>query len=94
MARIPENEIEQLKQQVSLVRLIEVRGIALAKQGKDYAGRCPFHEDTTPSLIVTATKNLYHCVGGGAAGGPIDWVMGWTGSASDTRSSCCATIFL
>ncbi|MGH8076079.1 MAG: CHC2 zinc finger domain-containing protein [Lysobacter sp.] len=75
MARIPEHEIEQLKAEVSLVRLVEARGIVLTKQGKDYAGRCPFHEDATPSLIVTPTKNLYHCFGCGAAGGPIDWVM-------------------
>jgi DNA primase len=75
MARIPEHEIEQLRQQVSLVRLIEADGIALTKQGKDYAGCCPFHDDATPSLIVTPTKNLYHCFGCNAAGGPIDWVM-------------------
>lgn len=75
MARIPEHEIEQLKREVSLVRLVEADGIALAKQGKDYVGRCPFHEDATPSLIVTPTKNLYHCFGCNAAGGPIDWVM-------------------
>lgn len=75
MARIPEQEIEQLKREVSLVRLIEADGIALKKQGKDYAGGCPFHEEATPSLIVTPTKNLYHCFGCNAAGGPIDWVM-------------------
>ncbi|MGH8076591.1 MAG: CHC2 zinc finger domain-containing protein, partial [Lysobacter sp.] len=75
MLRIPDHEIEQLKQQVSLVRLIEARGIALTKQGKDFAARCPFHDDATPSLIVTPGKNLYHCFGCNAAGGPIDWVM-------------------
>jgi DNA primase len=75
MARIPEHEIEQLKREVSLVRLIEADGITLAKQGKDYVCRCPLHEDATPSLIVTPTKNLYHCFGCNAAGGPIDWVM-------------------
>lgn len=75
MARIPEVEIERLKAEVSLVRLVEAAGIELKKQGKDYAGRCPFHEDATPSLIVTPAKNLYHCFGCGAAGGPIDWVM-------------------
>ncbi len=75
MARIPDAEIERLKQEVSLVRLVEASGIALKKQGKDYAACCPFHEDATPSLIVTPGKNLYHCFGCGAAGGPIDWVM-------------------
>jgi DNA primase len=75
MARIPDDEIDRLKAEVSLLRLIEGRGIALVKQGKDYAARCPFHAEATPSLIVTPGKNLYHCFGCGAAGGPIDWVM-------------------
>lgn len=45
MARIPETEIERLKAEVSLVRLVEASGIALRKQGRDYACRCPFHDD-------------------------------------------------
>ncbi len=75
MARIPEAELERLKAEVSLVRLIESAGITLARQGKDYAARCPFHEEDTASLIVTPDKNLFHCFGCNAAGGPIDWVM-------------------
>jgi DNA primase catalytic core len=73
--RIPDSELDRLKTEVSLVRLIEARGIALVKQGKDLAGRCPFHEEATPSLVVSPAKNLFHCFGCGAAGGPIDWVM-------------------
>jgi DNA primase catalytic core len=75
MARIPENEIERLKSEVSLVRLVEAAGIELKKQGKDYVACCPFHADATPSLIVTPSKNLFHCFGCEAAGGPIDWLM-------------------
>ena len=75
MARIPEAEVERLRQEISLVRLIEEAGLALEQRGKDYAARCPFHADETASLIVTPAKNLYHCFGCGAAGGPIDWVM-------------------
>jgi DNA primase len=75
MARIPETELERIKAEVSLIRLIESAGVALAKQGKDYACRCPFHDDATASFIVTPNKNLFHCFGCGAAGGPIDWVM-------------------
>ncbi|MHB1059895.1 MAG: CHC2 zinc finger domain-containing protein [Rhodanobacter sp.] len=75
MARIPESELERLKAEISLVRLVEARGIALAKQGKDWVARCPFHEEATPSLVVSPGKNLFHCFGCGAAGGPIDWVM-------------------
>jgi DNA primase len=75
MARIPELEIERLKVEVSLARLVEASGLTLEKRGADLVCRCPFHEDDTPSFVVTPAKNLFHCFGCGAAGGPIDWVM-------------------
>jgi DNA primase len=75
MARIPENELERLKEEVSVERLVESSGIELKKSGKDWIGRCPFHADETASLVVTPAKNLWHCFGCSAAGGPIDWVM-------------------
>ncbi len=75
MARIADSEIERLKDEVSLVRLVESAGVRLAKRGGDMVGSCPFHDDATPSFVVTVAKNLYHCFGCGAAGGPIDWVM-------------------
>lgn len=61
--------------EVSVERLVESAGIALKKSGKDWLGQCPFHEDDTASLVVTPAKNLWHCFGCGAAGGPIDWVI-------------------
>lgn len=75
MARIPEADIQRLKDEVSVQRLVEASGIELKKVGKDLAGRCPFHEDDEPSLIVTPAKNLWHCFGCQVGGGPIDWVM-------------------
>jgi DNA primase catalytic core len=75
MARIPESEIERLKSEVSVERLVEASGIELKKSGKDRVGRCPFHEDDTASLVVTPAKNLWHCFGCGVGGGPIDWII-------------------
>ena len=75
MARIPEHEIERLKGEVSVARLIEGSGIKLQKRGRDLVGACPFHKDDEPSLTVTPDKNLFHCFGCGAGGGPIDWVI-------------------
>jgi DNA primase len=75
MARIPQAEIERLKSEISVARLIEAAGIELKKSGKDFLGTCPFHEDATPSLVVTPAKNLWHCFGCQVGGGPIDWVM-------------------
>jgi DNA primase catalytic core len=75
MARIAESELERLKAEVSVARLVEESGIKLEKRGKDLVGPCPFHQDDTPSLIVTPEKNLFHCFGCNAGGGPIDWMM-------------------
>ena len=75
MARLPDDEIAKLKEQVSLLRLVESQGYRPQKQGKDYAIKCPFHEDDTPSLIITPKNNLFNCFGCGAAGTVIDWVM-------------------
>ncbi len=75
MARIPEQEVQRLKEEISVQRLIEDAGVALKKSGKDFAGRCPLHEDDTASLVVTPAKNLWHCFGCGVGGGPIDWVI-------------------
>lgn len=76
MARIPAEEIERLKKEVSLERLVAGFGIELVRHGADLIGRCPFHDDREPSLVVTAEKNLWHCLGACQTGGSvIDWVM-------------------
>jgi DNA primase catalytic core len=75
MARIPEAELERIKREVCVERLVEAAGIELKRAGKDVLGRCPFHADDTASLVVTPAKNLWHCFGCGAGGGPIDWLM-------------------
>ena len=77
MPRIPDYEIERLKERVSIVRLVEKAGVELRPHGKDRVGRCPFHSpDRTPSLIVSPKSNLWHCMGACQAGGSvIDWVM-------------------
>jgi DNA primase len=76
MPRIPDDTIERLKQEISLERLAEARGIKLTRHGADLIGLCPFHDDHEPSLVVSPKKNLWHCLGACQAGGTvIDWVM-------------------
>lgn len=76
MARIPEDEIERLKRDVAVERLASARGIKLERHGADLIGLCPFHEDHEPSLIITPSKNLWHCLGACRTGGSVlDWVM-------------------
>ena len=76
MARIPEAELERIKRETDLVALVQAAGVALRRVGANVIGRCPFHDDPGPSLVVTPAKNLWHCMGACEAGGSvIDWVM-------------------
>jgi len=76
MARIPDELLRRIREEVPLERLAESRGVELRRHGADLIGRCPFHDDREPSLVVTPAKNLWHCLGECQTGGsPIDWVM-------------------
>jgi DNA primase len=75
MARIPDTDLQRLKDEISVQRLIESAGVELKKLGKDWAGKCPFHADDTASLVITPSKNLWHCFGCQVGGGVVDWVM-------------------
>jgi DNA primase catalytic core len=76
MARISEEQIERLKKDVSLERLVEARGVTLRRHGKDLLGLCPFHDDREPSLVISPETNLWHCLGACNVGGSVvDWVM-------------------
>ena len=76
MARIPDDELERLKAEVSLVGLVEAAGVVLKRHGADVVGCCPFHEDREPSLVVSPRKNLWRCHGEcGVGGSVVDWVM-------------------
>jgi DNA primase len=75
MPRIPEPELQRLREEVSVQRLVEAGGVELKKAGKDWLGRCPWHDDAEASLVVSPGKNLWHCFGCQIGGGSIDWVM-------------------
>jgi len=74
--RIPDAELERIKRETDLVALVRAKGVELKPHGGGHlAGRCPFHDDQTPSFIVTPGKNLFHCLGCGAGGSVIDFLM-------------------
>ncbi|MBP0995703.1 CHC2 zinc finger domain-containing protein [Serratia fonticola] len=75
MARIPEAELQHLKAAVSLVAVVRAQGRQLFKKGKDFTVLCPFHDEKTPSCVLSPGKNLYHCFGCDAGGSVLDWVM-------------------
>ncbi|EAQ4583441.1 toprim domain-containing protein [Salmonella enterica subsp. enterica serovar Poona] len=80
MARIPKHELDELKRHVSLLSLAQSQGHKFKKHGADsYVCLCPFHDEKTPSCVITPAKGLYHCFGCGAKGSVIDWQMATTG---------------
>jgi len=74
MARLKDEVIDQIKSQVSLLRLVESQGHKPKAHGKDKVIACPFHQDDTASLVISS-NNLFNCFGCGAAGSVIDWVI-------------------
>jgi len=75
MARLADEVINRIKQDVSLLRLVESQGHTVTRQGKDHVVCCPFHEEKTPSCIISPKTNLFNCFGCGTGGSVIDWVM-------------------
>ena len=67
-------DFDAIKASADLVKVIASYGIELKKQGADFVGLCPFHEDTKPSLHVTPAKQLWHCPACGAGGNVIQFV--------------------
>ncbi|HSY54727.1 MAG TPA: CHC2 zinc finger domain-containing protein, partial [Opitutaceae bacterium] len=71
MAKI---DFEAIKRAVDVAAVIQSYGVTLKKEGKDWLGLCPFHDDKKPSLRVTPGKGLWRCMSCEAAGNAIQFV--------------------
>ncbi len=71
---IPKEFIEQINARTNLVTLIGGR-VPLKKSGNSYKACCPFHDEKTPSFVVSESGQFYHCFGCGAAGDAIRFLM-------------------
>jgi len=76
MARIPDAFIDDLLARTDLVEVVQAR-VPLKRQGKEYAARCPFHDERSASFTVSPTKQFYHCFGCGAHGTAISFLMNY-----------------
>src|SRR5256886_17017055 len=73
MARIKDTSVEEVKAAADIVAVVSAR-TPLRKTGGRYLGRCPFHEERTPSFSVNAVEKFYYCFGCGAKGDLITFV--------------------
>ena len=65
--------IDELKRRVPLLDVIG-DGLKLRRQGKNYVGLCPFHQERTPSFTVFPATASYYCFGCARYGDAIDWL--------------------
>ena len=71
---IPQDTIEKI---FDTVRVEEIVGdfVELKKAGVNYKGRCPFHDEKTPSFVVSPTKGIYKCFGCQKGGNSINFIQ-------------------
>ncbi len=74
MSLIPEHTIEQVREANDIVEVISDY-VQLKRSGRNFFGRCPFHNEKTPSFSVSSDKQIYHCFGCGAGGNVINFIM-------------------
>lgn len=78
MGLIAEESIRAVLESTDIVELISSY-IPLKRAGGLYKTNCPFHDEKTPSFVVTPTRQSYHCFGCGAGGNAINFVMAYEG---------------
>ena len=74
MPLIERTSIEQVQAAADMVEIVG-QYTELRKAGANYSGRCPFHEERTPSFSVNPAEKLYYCFGCGAGGNLFGFVQ-------------------
>lgn len=67
-------DVRAIKDKVDITAVVS-RYVTLKRSGASLKGRCPFHKDDTPSMVVNAEKGLWHCFGCGEGGDVIAFLM-------------------
>jgi DNA primase len=74
VSRISEASVEEVRRSIAIADVVGAR-TSLRRSGARLVGRCPFHEERTPSFSVDPTKGLYYCFGCQRGGDAIGFVM-------------------
>jgi DNA primase len=68
---------QSIDEVINVAHIEDVVGeyIALKKRGANLLGRCPFHDEKSPSFTVSPAKGIYKCFGCGKAGNSVSFLM-------------------
>ncbi len=71
---IPSYLIDQIRQTSNIVEVVS-EYLPLKKTGSNFKALCPFHQEKTPSFIVSPQKEIFHCFGCGEGGNVFNFLM-------------------
>ena len=72
---IEQSSIQQVHDRADIVDVVSRYVSDLKRKGANYMACCPFHNEKTPSFLVSPSRNTYHCFSCGVHGDAIDFVM-------------------
>jgi DNA primase len=74
MARIKDSSVRDVIAAADMVEVVSGRTPLRRASGTRFTGRCPFHEEKTPSFSVNPVDKLFYCFGCGKGGDIVDFV--------------------
>lgn len=72
---IPDSKIQEVRERVDMIALVQRHGVELKKSGRSYKGLCPFHGEKSPSFYVWPDEKRFKCFGCQAGGDAISFVQ-------------------
>ena len=74
MAYIKDEEINEIRSRANIVDIISSY-LNVSQKGKNYVSLCPFHNDHSPSLIISPEKQIFNCFTCRTGGNVFSFVM-------------------